>query len=40
MEKIKIEKNEIPLEPKIISPQELINIIYKGESMPQDNRFS
>lgn len=39
MEKIKIEKNESPLESRIISSKELENIIYKGESMPQDNRF-
>ncbi len=39
MEKIKIEKNEEYLESKIINPQELTDIIYKGESLPQDNRF-
>lgn len=39
MEKIKIEQNENPIESKIISPQELINFVYKGESIPQDNRF-
>ena len=39
MEKIKIEKKENLLESKIISPQELVEIVYKGESMPQDNRF-
>ncbi len=39
MEKIKIEQNERSLESKVINPQELIDIIYKGESIPQDNRF-
>jgi len=39
MEKIRIEKNENPVESKIISPKELMDIIYKGESIPQDNRF-
>ncbi len=39
MERIKIEQNENFLESKIISPQELIDIIYQGEQMPQDNRF-
>ena len=39
MEKIKIEQNEHPIESKIINPQELIDIIYKGESIPQDDRF-
>ena len=39
MEKIKIEQNESPIESKIISPQELIDIIYKGKSIPQDDRF-
>lgn len=39
MERIKIEQNEKLLESKILTSQELIDIIYQGESIPQDNRF-
>ena len=39
MERIKIEQQEEYLESKIISPSELVDIIYKGESLPQDDRF-
>jgi len=39
MREIPMEKQEEYLEIKSISPQDLVDIIYKEESLPQDNRF-
>lgn len=39
MERLSIEKKEEYLESKSINAQELIDLIYKGESLPQDTRF-
>jgi len=39
MERLSIEKKEEYLESKSINAQDLIDLIYQGESLPQDNRF-